>query len=51
MTVSVIIAGPLPILYSQGAGADVSLILIPVVYSLWYGKTLADSDQGRKTAI
>ncbi len=58
MTVSVIIAGLLPILFSQGTGADVmkriatplvggmvtaaflSLILIPVVYSLWYGKRL-----------
>jgi Cu(I)/Ag(I) efflux system membrane protein CusA/SilA len=58
MTVSVIIAGLLPILFSQGAGADVmkriaaplvggmltaaflSLILIPVAYSLWYGKSL-----------
>lgn len=61
MTVSVIIAGLLPILFSQEAGADVmkriaaplaggmisaaflSLILIPVVYSLWYGKTLPDN--------
>jgi Cu(I)/Ag(I) efflux system membrane protein CusA/SilA len=58
MTVSVIIAGLLPILFSQGTGADVmkriaaplvggmvtaallSLILIPVAYSLWYGKSL-----------
>ena len=62
MTVSVIIAGLLPILFSQGAGADVmkriaaplvggmvsaaflSLILIPVVYSLWFGKSLPDQD-------
>jgi Cu(I)/Ag(I) efflux system membrane protein CusA/SilA len=60
MTVSVIIIGLLPILFSQGTGADVmkriaaplvggmvsaallSLILIPVVYSLWYGKALPD---------
>ena len=60
MTVSVIIAGLLPILLSQGAGADVmkriaaplvggmvtaallSLFLIPVVYSLWYGKNLPE---------
>jgi len=60
MTVSVIIVGLLPILFSQGAGTDVmkriaaplvggmvsaaflSLILIPVVYSLWYGKNLPD---------
>ncbi len=58
MTVSVIIAGLLPILFSQGTGADVmkpiaaplvggmitaallSLVLIPVVYSLWLGKGL-----------
>ena len=60
MTVSVIIAGLLPILFSQGTGADVmkriaaplvggmvtaaflSLILIPVAYSLWYGKSLPE---------
>jgi Cu(I)/Ag(I) efflux system membrane protein CusA/SilA len=59
MTVSVIIAGLLPILFSQGTGADVmkpiaaplvggmitatllSLVLIPVVYSLWLGKKLS----------
>jgi Cu(I)/Ag(I) efflux system membrane protein CusA/SilA len=58
MTVSVIIAGLLPILFSEGTGADVmkriaaplvggmvtaaflSLILIPVAYSIWYGKSL-----------
>ncbi|KVW94772.1 efflux RND transporter permease subunit [Thiobacillus denitrificans] len=62
MTVSVIIVGLLPILFSQGTGADVmkriaaplvggmvsaallSLILIPVVYSLWYGKALPDGE-------
>ncbi len=62
MTVSVIIVGLLPILFSQGTGADVmkriaaplvggmvsaallSLILIPVVYSLWYGKALPDKE-------
>jgi Cu(I)/Ag(I) efflux system membrane protein CusA/SilA len=61
MTVSVIIAGLLPILFSQGTGADVmkriaaplvggmvtaallSLILIPVAYSLWYGKSLLEA--------
>ena len=60
MTVSVIIAGLLPILFTQGTGADVmkriaaplvggmltaaflSLILIPVVYSLWYGRGLQE---------
>ncbi len=67
VSVSVIVAGLLPILFSQGAGADVmkriaaplvggmvsaaflSLVVIPVVYSLWCGKTLPE--QGRKTTV
>jgi Cu(I)/Ag(I) efflux system membrane protein CusA/SilA len=60
MTVSVIIFGLLPILFSEGAGTDVmkpiaaplvggmvsaaflSLILMPVVYALWFGKSLPE---------
>lgn len=40
-----------PLVGGMVSAAFLSLILIPVVYSLWYGKTLPDSDQGRKTAI
>jgi hypothetical protein len=32
------------------SAAFLSLILIPVVYSLWYGNALADPEPGRKTA-
>lgn len=59
MTVSVIVVGLLPVMFSQGAGAEVmkriaaplvggmltapllSLIVIPVLYSWWQGRSMA----------
>ena len=61
MTVSVIVAGLLPVMFSQGAGAEVmkriaaplvggmltapllSLIVVPVLYSWWQGRNLAEN--------